>query len=384
MTQRTLVPGARSRLFYTGNSEFNIKEVILPNPNERIVHVASGYELALIVTESGKVYTTGNKDYYKTNVPATYTAPQPLLGFAGKHVIETASGYTHSIFLVSESNTLAVYGLGDNSMGQLNFDNEGGRATEPFKYKYFDGKKIAKVRAGYYHSIVLTTDGKVHYSGNNKHKLNLSALEKHFIVEAFGGYEFSAFISRQGDIFVALLTQGGNVTTQEITRWDIPKNGKFISGAGGYYHALFLTDTGDVWSVGQSMYGKLGRGSETGGMAQVQRIKNVKSVSAGGYHSIMSTEEGFAYGCGHGSFGQFGNGLRDQFEYPTKMECEPDKTAFIYEVIACGWGSYLLESKIYFYNSNEKILRDCLGNHTTSYLKNYSCKRIVRIYLQMY
>src|SRR3989338_6804965 len=186
MTQRTLAPNAKSRLFYTGNSEYNFTEVILPHPNERIVQVASGYDLALIVTESGKVYTTGNKDAYQTDVPAKCTSPQLLRSFIGKHVIETASGYSHSVFLVSESNKLTVYGLGDNSMGQLNYD-EGERSTnEPIRVKYFDGKKIAKVRAGYYHTIVLGTDGKVHYSGNNSYKLGLSILDNEFIVEAFG------------------------------------------------------------------------------------------------------------------------------------------------------------------------------------------------------
>ncbi len=45
-------------------------------------------------------------------------------------------------------------------------------------------------------------DGKVIYSGNNHSRINLSVLDDQFITEACGGYEFSAFVTQEGDIYV--------------------------------------------------------------------------------------------------------------------------------------------------------------------------------------
>src|SRR3989338_5817523 len=81
--------------------------------------------------------------------------------------------------------------------------------TELFKFEFLDRKKVRKVRCGYYHSILITETGKVHYAGNTASGLHLDVLNDEFIVEACGGYEISVFVTREGALYVGYMSQEG-------------------------------------------------------------------------------------------------------------------------------------------------------------------------------
>jgi alpha-tubulin suppressor-like RCC1 family protein len=251
-------------------------------------------------------------------------------------------------------------------MQQLNFQpNQGSEEQidyssanlyDPFKYDFLDREKVRKVRCGYYHSILITETGKVHYAGNISSGLHLDVLKDEFIVEACGGYEISVFITREGALYVGYLSQEGILGNSQLKKWDIDDH--FIAASAGYYHAVFLTKSGDVYTCGQDSYGKLGRGATpTDGhqpMGKINTISNVRTISAGGYHTIMSTRDGLAYGCGHASFGQLGNDFHVEqstcftvtncVDEPRLLDNKIDKGAYIIEIDACGWGSFYIES----------------------------------------
>src|SRR3989338_9322151 len=99
------------------------------------------------------------------------------------------------------------------------------------------------------------------------------------------------------------MSQDGLISETELTKWDV--NEHFVAACAGYYHMLFLTRSGDVYSCGQASYGKLGRSGlihEHEGMAKITTLSNVRTISAGGYHSIVSTYDGTVYGFGHAVF----------------------------------------------------------------------------------
>jgi E3 ubiquitin-protein ligase HERC4 len=82
----------------------------------------------------------------------------------------------------------------------------------------------------------------------------------------------------------------------------------------GYYHTIYQTDTGDVWTVGCANDGRLGLGpgvrSDVISPVQIHpktfNYERVTKVSCGGTFTLFLTEENNIFACGWNSYGQLG------------------------------------------------------------------------------
>ena len=92
----------------------------------------------------------------------------------------------------------------------------------------------------------------------------------------------------------------------------------------GYKFTVSLKQNGSVWTWGQNNYGQLGLGNNTNynGPQEVTSLgdKNIVDVKAGYYHAVALTESGEVYSWGYNGYGQLGNGTKDNSSIPQKIE----------------------------------------------------------------
>lgn len=98
----------------------------------------------------------------------------------------------------------------------------------------------------------------------------------------------------------------------EVVDWSQVKMQQVV---GGLDHAAFLSEAGEVWSLGHDTYGEMGGGTVAyGGLtkANLPEGVKVKKVAAGQYHTMALSEEGNVYSWGFNLSGQLGNGKNTQ------------------------------------------------------------------------
>lgn len=85
-----------------------------------------------------------------------------------------------------------------------------------------------------------------------------------------------------------------------------------FGGSTGPTHTVMWTDSGDMYTLGEGIDGKLGHGSlrdeYAPKMVEALKGKNVISASAGRFHTVALTKEGQVYTWGNNIEGQLGHG----------------------------------------------------------------------------
>lgn len=114
-------------------------------------------------------------------------------------------------------------------------------------------------------------------------------------------------------------TAGGRSTRPERVR-DEAGTG-VLSGikavSAGYFHALALSESGEVWAWGSDSDGQLGDGTPGGNRALPARVKDaagngilsaIVSIGGGNHHSVAADADGHAWTWGDNDHGQLGVG----------------------------------------------------------------------------
>jgi len=231
-----------------------------------------------------------------------------------------ACGRDHTL-VVTKEHELYVYGY--NSFGQLGFGNYRGQQTP--EIIGFDGAEIAMAAAGAYHSMALTTDGRVYTFGTGiSGALGLGKRES-LLPEMIGPQFFSGsrviMIAAGGDHSAAVTTEGALFT------WGCGINGQLglrdrkdrqtptcvgaafgDSGvcmiACGLYHTLAVTQDGALFTWGKGKEGQLGLGDTHDRLfptrvdARCFQDEKIVTVSGGYDHSAAVTETGKFYQWG--------------------------------------------------------------------------------------
>jgi len=100
------------------------------------------------------------------------------------------------------------------------------------------------------------------------------------------------------------------------------------SSASGQVHTLALTGKGEVYTFGTSLCGALGQGDEVQHTASPLLLElstevPIRLVAAGARHSLFLTDRGQLYSVGDNSHGQLGTELLDRKERPLKLALKP-------------------------------------------------------------
>jgi alpha-tubulin suppressor-like RCC1 family protein len=254
-------------------------------------------------------------------VPVTVRLP------AGVSVTAVAAGCYHALALTSADRVLA---WGYNAYGQLG-DGDTTNADVPVYVKLPAGTKVIAISAGCYHSLALTSAGRVlawGYNGFgelgdgtlvNSDKPVQVKLPAGVRVQAIsaGGYHNLALAAGRlyawGDNSDGQLGDGSTVNRKTPARVKLPAGVRVQAISAGGYHSLAVTTTGHVLAWGYNQTGQVGDGSTTNRDTPVQAAISpgtgkVVAVSAGCNHSLALTSRHVALAWGFGGDGQLGDG----------------------------------------------------------------------------
>jgi alpha-tubulin suppressor-like RCC1 family protein len=204
---------------------------------------------------------------------------------------KVAAGVFHSLAI---SGTGQVWGWGLNSSGQLG-DGTYTMRTEPVKMELGYGVKATAIAAGWNHSLVRTTQGRVFECGYGSSYLGPTAPSPRDVG----------------------LTNCGKV-------------------AAGLNFSLVLREDGTVWAWGSNTHGEFGDGSVGGSRTapgKVQGLSAVQSIKAGNYHGLALLANGTVAAWGSNEYGQCG------LPASTQPIAIPTIVPGVNDVVAVGGGS---------------------------------------------
>ena len=270
-------------------NELDITSLNIP---AKVVQVATGGFVSLALTEDGFVYAWGQDTYGQMGQGTTDTnvnIPVKVKGVSGSgflsNITKISCGGYHCMALSSDG---TVYAWGMNDYGQLG-DNSITERKTPIKVLY-SGDAVSNISAGFIHSALTTTTGKVYCWGSNGNGQvgdNTSGTDRKIPTQVVGV---------------------GNSGTLEGIR-DVTCGDSFT-------HAIKDSD-GSVYGWGKQLYGMIGNGQNSGNAttptsvilaSDSSVVTGITQISGGGDFALMLKSDGTVYTCGYGSNGQLGDG----------------------------------------------------------------------------
>ena len=262
----------------------------------------------------------GNGTTTSRSIPVAVSLP------SGTTVTAIAAGESHSLALTSSGQVLA---WGRNDSGQLGNGTTANSST-PVQVLLPSGTTVTAIAGGYFHSLALTSTGQVLAWGlNNAGQLgngtttNSStpvavSLPGTTVTAIAGGLWHSLALTSTGQVLAwgyNLDGELGNGTTVDIPiplPVLIPPGTTVTAIAGGGQHSLALTSTGRVLAWGLNYNGQLGNGTTTNSSTPVAVSlpsgTTVTAIAGGNFHSLALTSSGRVLAWGYNFDGQLGNG----------------------------------------------------------------------------
>jgi alpha-tubulin suppressor-like RCC1 family protein len=289
---------------------------------------------ALMLCADGKLYTS-TPSYTSLS---KYT-PGPLVDrnnlLYGKIISQIALGNQHALFLTSEGN---VYSTGANTFGQLGIQATSVYQSTPIAINdtlgVLTGRTVSGVYAGYYHSVLVLSDGKVATFGHNDYfqlgtgtgsdkytpvmvvdSGNVIGTRK--VVMAAPSASTTVLLCDDGTVvgfgydgFGQLAqTSSSSFRTAPVKFLDqgnVLVNKTVVAIASMDYTTLLLTSDGTVATVGSNSYGNLGIGMTPDNTyhytINTVGVPNVTQIATGSRHAMLLTTDGNVYTFGQSGF----------------------------------------------------------------------------------
>jgi YD repeat-containing protein len=325
---------------------------IVPS-KETMVQVSVGRVHSLAVTSQGRMYAWGSNDsrqlgdgtYNDRLTPTLINVPNLQSGESIAHI---SAGSSHSLAVTSQGR---VYAWGSNWGGQLGDGTYNDRLTPTLINvpSLQSGESIAHISAGSSHSLAVTTQGRVYAWGYNGEGrlgdgtsndrstptlINVPNLQSgETIIQVTAGYFHSLAVTTQGRVyawgwnFYGQLGDGTSNDRSTPTLINVPslQSGETIAQVtAGSSHSLAVTTQARVYSWGSNGSGQLGNGTTTSrntptliNVPNLQSGESIDHVSAGSSHSLAVTTQGRVYAWGSNGSGQLGDGTSSVRLTPT-------------------------------------------------------------------
>ncbi|HXA43248.1 MAG TPA: fibronectin type III domain-containing protein [Candidatus Solibacter sp.] len=236
--------------------------------------IAAGFEHSLAIDTTGRVWAWGYNPYGGLGNNTTTNSATPVqVGALPAGAVAVAGGAYHSVALLTNGQ---VFAWGYNGHGEL---GTGDLSNRYLPVQTAGVHAAAAIAAGFYASYAVQTDGSIWASGFAAEGQlgNATYTSSNAPTKVVGISGQAARVSAGGYSSLALSTQGavygygynnygqlGDTTTTNQAS-AVPSNG-LTAGAttSGLYHAAALKPDGSVWTWGYNVDGELGRGT-TGG-----------------------------------------------------------------------------------------------------------------------
>ncbi len=245
-----------------------------------VASAAAGMANTLILTESGYVYATGSNCYGQLG-NGNNTDRNTFMLVYSQGAKKIACGAYHSILIKNDANS-RIYVTGLNNYGQLGLNN----TTNKNSFTQSTTGAFEKIACGYYHSLILKSDGRLYVCGrnnygqlglgNNVDKLDWTASTTNPVLEIhdIAGGCFHSLIKVDRNYYDSVFVTGRNNhgqlglgNNEDINEWQVSLSSVIIMIAAGQYHSLTTTGVYNGTSIqaaGYNYYGQLGRGVNHG------------------------------------------------------------------------------------------------------------------------
>ena len=250
------------------------KSVSLPTPIPnlpKIKMISCGAYFTVCVDHEGFIWSFGENNIGQlgTGNNTEFDVPQKIQNIPP--VLSVSCGYEHTLFITNDNN---LWSFGRNDYGQLCLGNTERQPLLPQKTSF---SNVSKLSTGYHHSLFEKNNGEIFACGNNER----------------GACGLGYFDSPQ-------------VTPSLIL--NLPSN--IVHFVSGPYQNLFLDSEGNVFSVGDNMFGQLGLGHNTNQneLNKIPNIPPIKIISCVSASCYLIDFEGNLWTFGNNSFGQLGHG----------------------------------------------------------------------------
>ena len=342
---RTITLSNDGTLYYFGeNTEGHLGlghnyPVLLPTPIPNLPQISlisCGLYFAVCVDCEGFMWSFGenNCGQLGTANETNYNVPQKIQDIPPVHSV--SCGTYHTLIVTTNSN---LWACGQNNYGQLclgNLDSQISPRQTSFS-------NISRISTGHYHSLFQNQKGEIFSCGyNNRGQCGLG----HFnhpqitprlilnlpsnIVKFVCGAQQSLFLDSEGNVY----SVGNNVygslglghNTHQNVLSKIP-NVPFIQTISCVNASCFLIDfEGNLWSFGNNFYGQLGHGDNTHRNTPkvINTLKNIQQISYGsnGHHFIAKNSQNQIFVAGNNSYGQLGTGGTQSVLIPEEMDSQ--------------------------------------------------------------
>ena len=246
----------------------------------------------IFITNEDKVYVLGNNSDGSLGLESDQNiVKKPTLNkeLSGKQLVDIAPGLQHCIGLTSSGQ---CYSWGQNTYGQLGVGNTK-ESKQPLLIKKLSNLTVTQISCGSYHSMALTSDGKVFIWGDNRYNL------------LFGTFHKKIKIPTEVEFFDQI----------EVT---------IVSISCGVSHLMALSKKGQLFVWGNNQFGQLGRNNSKNSIKEtrvkpLQGFVSISEAICGPNHSLILTTDGEVYGFGLNSEGQIGIGSTDNQTVPLRL-----------------------------------------------------------------
>ncbi|KAJ9591767.1 hypothetical protein L9F63_001703, partial [Diploptera punctata] len=267
-----------------------------------------------------------------------------------------------------------VFVFGNNDYGQLGLGHKN-VTVKPSCIKTLKPEKAVLIACGRAHTLVSTNSGKLFSWGSNSDgQLGVGDIADRAaptrvmgiqddVIQLSAGCVSSAALTGTGQLYVwgsnsdgqlGLLDTNDNVLSPTL----LPFDERIVHMSCGYYHSAFVTESGSLYTFGESESGKLGLPDSLTNITTPQKVTlaaPIKSVFCGGNHTMAVTVEGEVFAFGNNFNGQLGLGVEvNQNLLPTRVI---GLEGHIIREISCG------ESHTAFVTSNGKLYTCGEGRH---------------------
>ncbi|KAM0863751.1 hypothetical protein ACQ4PT_044389 [Festuca glaucescens] len=334
-------------------------DVLLPKPLESnlvldVYHVDCGVKHAALVTKNGEVFTWGEESGGRLGHGSREDCIHPGLvsSLAVCNVEFIACGEFHTC-AVTTAGELYSWGDGTHNIGLLGHGTDISHWIPKRISGALDGLQVAYVSCGTWHTALITTVGQLFTFGDGTFGV-LGHGDRESIscpreVESLSGLKtisVACGVWHTAAVVEVIVTQSSSsISSGKLFTWGDGDKHRLGHGdkeprvkptcvaslidydfhriACGHSLTVGLTTSGQVWSMGNTVYGQLGNPRSDGKLpCLVEEImdEHVVQVACGSYHVAVLTAKSEVFTWGKGANGRLGHGDIEDRKIPTLVE----------------------------------------------------------------
>ncbi|XP_070513551.1 X-linked retinitis pigmentosa GTPase regulator isoform X2 [Cardiocondyla obscurior] len=298
-----------------------------------VISIECGDEHSAVICQTGRLFVFGSNDWgqlglgHKNHI----SKPSCVKILKPEKVTHVACGRAHTLICTGAQK---IFACGSNQEGQLGRENSviGDSSSSPILIHDcgLAGPRIVQIAAGSHHSLVLTSDGGVVAWGSNlEGQLGLQGVSglvykptkvpiPEPVKEISAGYYHSVFLTESGLVYVCGEAEGGKLgINTSFSIQDTPKQMQLpvpaLHIACGGHHTLILAENGNIYCSGSNASGQLGMGTNVNEIQMPKFLprgalqdEKIVKIACGESHSAILTESGKLFTCGDGRHGKLG------------------------------------------------------------------------------